>query len=188
MTTTKFPRWIPTGAQAITREGVNAIVYVYTSGRGRPAALMYGGNRTKADYHYSYGTEQLAREAAERYLDGQAAAAARKAQHKAERSAPNTLNVGDVLVCSWGYEQTNIDFYEVTAKPGAHFVEIRQIAQRTASESGPSERVVPAPGEYVGEPMRKKASATNSVRIASYASAYKWDGTPKHQTAGGWGH
>ena len=189
MQTIKFTRWIPTNAEAITREGVRGVCYLYDSRSKRPAVLMYGGNRSKADHHYSYRTEQEARDAAARYLDGLAAREASKVERRTAAGRPHTLKVGQVLRCSWGYEQTNIDFYEVVELVGQHFVNIRPIAQRAVGEcSGPTERVAPAVGDYTGDVMRKRATATNSVRIASYASAYPWDGEACHQTAFGYGH
>jgi hypothetical protein len=35
---------------------------------------------------------------------------------------------------------------------------------------------VAAPDNFVGEPMLKRVSYDNSVRIASYAYAHPWDG------------
>jgi hypothetical protein len=188
MTKTKFPRWIPQGAEAITREGVNAVCYLYASRSSRPAVLMYGGNRSKADSHYSYRSEQEARDAASRYLDGQAASAVYKAEQRVARNRPHTLAVGSILACSWGYDQTNVDFYEVVELHGAAFLSVRKIAQKVVENQQSSERVVACPGQYCGEPMRKRATAGNAIRIADYASAYEWDGKPKHQTAFGWGH
>ncbi len=187
MSKIKSPRWIPEGAEPITREGVNAVCYLYASRSSRPAVLMYGGNRSKSDFHYSYQSEQLAREAAGRYLDGQAERAARVATRKREEQAPTTLTVGAILYSSWGYDQTNVDFYEVTEVRGARAITIRKIAQRTVSSQQGSETVAPVPGEYIGEPMKKISNHRNAVTL-DHASAWQWDGTPKSQTAYGWGH
>lgn len=78
---------------------------------------------------------------------------------------------------SWGYDQTNIDYYEVTKLIGKTMVEIREIGAESVSDNGPAMTgsCVPRPGHYIGEPMRKTVSTYDgqSVRIASYASAYK---------------
>jgi hypothetical protein len=102
--------------------------------------------------------------------------AKRSAEHAAQRAKPIGLVVGDVLRSSWGYDQTNIDYYQVTAVVGAQMVEIREIAQQREETHWQTGVCVPAPGQFTGEPMRKRVSDygnRDSVRIASYASAYK---------------
>jgi hypothetical protein len=97
------------------------------------------------------------------------------------------LKVGDILYSSWGYDQTNIDFYQVV-EVGDKTVKIRKVQQKVVSEGRGSESVVASPDHFVGPAMVKRVSQGDCVRIESYASACKWDGHPKHQTAMGWGH
>jgi len=101
--------------------------------------------------------------------------------------------VGDILYSSWGYDQTNVDFYEVTAVANS-MVEIREVASKIVSEKQGTAYVTALPGRFVGPPMKKRVapsvSETNSyhVKITSFSSASLWDGRPKYQTASGWGH
>jgi len=102
------------------------------------------------------------------------------------------VNVGDILVSSWGYDQTNIDFYEVVAKT-AKMIAIREVEKKfVGPRGGPSEKVMPVPGRYTGRVLKKKPRAAwnggVSVKINSFASAYSWDGKPKHQTGWAYGH
>jgi len=61
--------------------------------------------------------------------------AARRAARKAERAAAKEANkdliasvkVGDVFSMSWGYDQTNVDFFQVIAKVGKESVRVRQV-------------------------------------------------------------
>ena len=39
------------------------------------------------------------------------------------------LQIGSILYTSWGYEQTNIDFYQVIELIGTSTVVLREIAQ-----------------------------------------------------------
>ena len=66
--------------------------------------------------------------------------------------------VGTILVNSWGYDQTNVDFYEVTERPSPHFVIIREIGSKgvPGTASFMAESVVPVPGDYIGTPARKR--------------------------------
>jgi hypothetical protein len=103
------------------------------------------------------------------------------------------VKVGDFFYSSWGYDQTNVDFYEVVAvTPSGKSVKVREVSQHTASDNGPSTRVVPIAGAFRDEgPQLKRLrfySDRPSFFVASYADAYLWDGAPKYQTGSGWGH
>lgn len=104
--------------------------------------------------------------------------------------ADETLKVGDILVSSWGYDQTNVDYYQVVAVSPKGMVSIREIASEVAGDNyGPSgESVVPVKDKFVGEVMKNKRPHHGRIRISSSQSAYKWDGKPNYRTASGWGH
>lgn len=92
------------------------------------------------------------------------------------------LEQGMILVSMWGYDQTNVDWYEVVAVTRAT-VQIRQIRGHRVEDTGfMTEHVEPIRGEYVGEPLRRKPLSCTSgpaVAINDYANAYLWDGKPK---------
>lgn len=72
----------------------------------------------------------------------------RRAQVKAAFQMP--YKVDDILHHSWGYEQTNCDFYQVVAVKGQS-VSLRKIAHRQVSGGGAamSAMVMPILGQYV---------------------------------------
>ena len=85
---------------------------------------------------------------------------------------------------SWGYDQTNIDYYEVVSRT-AKTVQLRPIAKRLVRATGDmSELVEPIPGKYIGSAFRRKVHTEHrdAVQIDSVSAAYPWDGTPDHQT------
>jgi hypothetical protein len=112
-----------------------------------------------------------------------AAIASRTAVREARRvarSTPHSLQVGSILYCSWGYEQTNVEFYEVVAVRGAA-VDIRELAQRSVATGDMTGRSVPAHGEYINAPIRgKRLGSHNQIRLTSYKVATVWDGQPKN--------
>ncbi len=105
--------------------------------------------------------------------------------------------VGDVLVSSWGYDQTNVDFYQVIAVTKAS-VRIRKIGKNylVSQASRTQDMVVPALRAFIDQNIKGEThriqknydDAGYNVTIASYASAYLWDGKPKYETAFGYGH
>ena len=75
----------------------------------------------------------------------------------AERLAQfrETLQVGDILSTCWGYEQTNVEFYQVVSKKGA-FCEVREIAKRSHDTAYMQSEVSPRQNQFIGEAIKKK--------------------------------
>lgn len=103
--------------------------------------------------------------------------------------------VGDILVCSWGYDQTNIDYYAVE-KVTAKSVRIVAISKRRIASEGTHDRVMPDPTTKIGKSMTRRFElgtgrhdvGTYRCRIESYSSARLWDGTPDRETGAAYGH
>ena len=47
-----------------------------------------------------------------------------KQKYKEERTKPHSLKVGDILYCSWGYDQTNVDYFKVSEVIGKRKIKI----------------------------------------------------------------
>ena len=60
--------------------------------------------------------------------------AARAAEKEANKDVIASVKVGDVFSMSWGYDQTNVDFFQVIAKAGKSSVRIRQVCPKVISE------------------------------------------------------
>lgn len=111
----------------------------------------------------------------------------------AEPTTAPALKVGDIFRCSWGYDQTNVDFYEVVhvSKTGAT-IRVQEIGQMVDHEGRGYDKVRPDRRVRRGDVMTKRPRLTYraewSFKVASYANAYRWDGSQSYQTAQGWGH
>lgn len=163
-----------------------AAIFTYTTPKGKPAALAFLGKAQKPSWHYLFNSEeQREKRIAEQIQSCQMQAKA-KAEWKAERSRPHTLTVGAILVSSWGYDQTNVDFYQVTRIVGPHMVEIRPIASRPEGSSegfsSMSDHVVACPDQFTGGATRHKSNSTNSVRLSSYSTASPWSGRRQYRS------
>lgn len=82
------------------------------------------------------------------------------------------IQAGSILYSSWGYDQTNIDFYKVVRRSGSlvELVEIGQHRERTEHDGGytkPSDNVT-------SEPFKKRIGKYG-VKINDYANAWLWD-------------
>jgi len=97
--------------------------------------------------------------------------------------------VGDILYSSWGYDQTNVDFYQVTALVGDKRVKIRPLAKKVVSYGSSGEdKVAAVPNKFVGPELMRMVFPGDWVEIRSYELAHKWDGTPLYETRQVFGH
>ena len=103
-----------------------------------------------------------------------------------------SIKVGDIFVDSWGYGQTNQDFYLVTKKLKAS-IKIVEIGSKVVSRRANGytsvgiEMVVPVPDAVIGE-EKIKFPQDGYIRTRSFSIARLWDGKPMYETAAGWGH
>lgn len=114
---------------------------------------------------------------------------AKEEEAKAKKaSTPITENfqVGDVVVCSGGYEQTNVDFYQVVGRT-KRSVKLREIAGSLKEEHGYDYgHTTPIKDHFVSEEVftaRIRLNGENveqdyvsSTNLTWGGSAYKWKG------------
>lgn len=102
------------------------------------------------------------------------------------------IKVGDILEDSWGYEQTNVEFYLVTRIISACKIEIVELGHTTVStESSMSGYVMPDIEFRIGEPLQKIVSQNSyekqdgrwHVKINDSVSLTAWDGRPCFQSS-----
>jgi hypothetical protein len=96
----------------------------------------------------------------------------------------NSVALGSVLYGSWGYDQTNVEFYEVVkVSASGKSVGIRERKQRQVSPPDNSMTGVflPDPIGYASdEVLSRRVDADGSVRLNDYCRMREWDGQPKH--------
>lgn len=83
----------------------------------------------------------------------------RKKEYKAQKKNElDAIQIGDILYHSWGYEQTNIDFYQVIAKTKGTFT-MQAIADTKEYEGQMHGTRTPLPGQFIKdkEPIVKRS-------------------------------
>lgn len=148
--------------------------------KDKPVAMFFVGKQSKPAWHYRFGDNMKMQAKIHDYVKRLMSWDEVKADRKAKRNVPTTLKVGDILYSSWGYDQTNIDFYQVTALVGTRMVEIRKIkATSTPEDSFMSATKSAVKDSFTSdEPMRKMVRDGNKINLTSYSSAWLWDGKP----------
>ena len=183
--------YIPKNAIKIAAKNCSAVCYLDTSGK-MPIVVAFQAKRQKPSNNYRFpkGVDQahkFIKQFIEEVAESEKVKAewAAKTKQRAE-DAKNSYNVGDILYSSWGYDQTNVDFYQVIDRTAAT-VTLAKISQNIVSQEKTYEHVAPIAGDIVGKTFRAKISGYG-VKVGYNNWANKWDGTPKHQTSWGFGH
>ncbi len=103
------------------------------------------------------------------------------------QKAQDNVKVGDIFRCSWGYEQTNINFYKVVSKKGAATVELQEIGYNTVEEtSWCSADVVADPTRHKGEVFTKRLNG-DTFKMSSFQYCSKME-DPKAKCYNSWGY
>lgn len=155
-----------------TDDSLNVIVFLQITESGMVYMIGFSGKRAKPDFHLRFRSIEHADSYHESWHKGLVSRATVKAERKAEKAAksaqPHPLALGDVLVSSWGYEQTNYDYYQVTRLVGKQSVEIRELARQAAESGFMQGDCVPVKGVFKGEPMVKRVNEHGRVKVHSW--------------------
>jgi hypothetical protein len=179
------------GADPVNPEGTDLYVWKYDV-HGAPYAIAFVGKSSRPFWHYRFRSEAERESQIERTTDLRRNAMVEKLKaQQARRDFQHGFQVGDILYASWGYDQTNVDFYQVVEVRGKDII-LREIGSRVVgNKGGPTEKVMAEPNEFIGPPLRKRPQGTGShtyVKITQSQTAFEWDGVPLHRTGPNWGH
>lgn len=180
---------IPAGAMKVAHKASSAVAYLYTTSTGKPGALVFHGKSQKPAWRYYFKDAATREQRIGEFFKNVAGWEARKAEQAAERKAKlaggHKLEVGHILKSSWGYEQTNICYYQVIRLIGRRMVELREIGQ--VRDEGPhymTGTCTPRLDNFIGEPFRRQVNIDGcGVKVESYEYASLWDGKVGHWTA-----
>ena len=192
-----IPKDEPTLARAPgLPEGLEVYTYHRPNARGQVVyyGVAFAGKAQKPLWNYAFKDEaQRDRQIAETAKSVEARAKMMKERSDARKQFTHGLQVGDILYSSWGYDQTNVNWFEVVGAPTEKMILVREIASKTVRSDGyGSDEVIPVPGKYIGPAMKKIPTGGYDknvrVKIDNVQTAWKWDGKPKRETSSGWGH
>jgi len=96
---------------------------------------------------------------------------------------------GDIFYSSWGYDQTNIDFYMVKKRIGKGTAEVVPLENKIVHEQSTQTTDAVVPYHKEGKPFKCRIKYVYwdnfkqpRIKLSSYQTAHLWDGNPKHQT------
>jgi|TARA_E500000318_G_C3448181_1_gene167752 hypothetical protein len=186
--------YIPKGSTKIEDSNTDAVAYINDYGDGtKYTAMVFAGKRSKYDKYYGFRTAEQRDNYVQEYFKKIAfqyeskKAWAKKQKAEAENNQKN-YKVGDILVSCWGYDQTNVDYYQIVDR-----TKCMAILQPIGSEyvdthcSGSYHSSMPKKDYFIGAPMKKKVGPYG-VSISSFQNASLWDGHAKYETDSQCGH
>jgi len=172
-------------------------IYKYKTtikGVEKPAAIMFRGKAQKPTNRYYYRDEARRDEAIQQFIDDERKVMSDRAERRAKKAAfTHNLKPGDILYSSWGYDQTNIDFYQVTQKVGKKSVKIRPIRSTVDHHDGcQSNYMIPEKNGFTGGEMLKRVTdgynGGHWITLNSFSGASDWNGKPIRETDSYSGH
>ena len=148
--------------------------------------MAFSGKKSSPDFNYYYRTEEHRYNKVTSYLKRLEEIADSKAKKRKEKKEyQTTLQVGDILQGSWGYDQTNQEFYQVVEKISGKMVKVRELCQQyvEGSQGFMSENVLPIKDSFKenSKPERKLVGVGDRISYQCF-SLSKWDGRPCYQS------
>ena len=155
----------------------------------KPGAIFYSKKQSNHTWYNRFNDIDEMKKKINSTISNLMSAADAKVARAIARKAPTTYKVGDILDASWGYDQTNVNFYLVTKVIGTRTVELREIGSKIISGAGSSyTEVMPVPDYILDDKTYIKRVSNDGVKFNSYKYASRWDGKPQYETGAGWGH
>jgi hypothetical protein len=177
-------RYIPENSVECHYPHADATTYTYER-RDKFITLAYSGKRSKPDFHYNFKTHEEREAYTLKWIERlHEIKNEKETRRKARLAFRHDLKVGDIFIWSWGWEQTNVDFYQIIELVGQTIVKVRALKQKMVESEGYSSMAGMTTAIkddfYDDEILIKKVSKGNYIRMAAYGSASLWDGKPAY--------
>lgn len=154
-----------THTHKINAKRAPAVVYLFDL-HGGLAAKGFAGKAAKPSFFYTFKTPARRWQYIGEWLRSQDLSQQSRDARKAEKQAfVHSLKVGDILNTSWGYDQTNIEFFQVVRLVAKSMVIVRELAQDSEQTGFDSGSCVPVAGKFIGPELRKRVLEGNTLDI-----------------------
>ncbi|OAI13552.1 hypothetical protein A1359_12150 [Methylomonas lenta] len=176
-------RYIPTNSETRDFPAAVVVAYCFESKNG-PAYVAYKGRQGKPARFFAFASPDRRDRHLSNYIDQQTEFEALK---RTRRQTGHGLIVGDIVFSTWGYEQTNVDFFEVVRVPTALSAVVRQIESETIEDKPGSMtgKTTAKPGQFVAvaKSETRRACGVHVLNGGNMrGQLQKWDGTPRRVT------
>lgn len=137
-------------------------------------AMGFKGKRKNSAFHVRFRTKERMMEYAQEFLKDVSDRIAYRKKMKQEQSQKlknlvSETKPGDIFYNSWGYNQTNVDFYKVIKTKGSTQLELIAVYSNKDWTGDMTGKATPDPKREYGEKFSCKGDKFS-----------KWDGKPKY--------
>ena len=175
----KIPdRFFPNNSERQTFSDVKAEAGIYRNAKNQICAIAYSGRKCKPDFKYRFTSTDEALKYINNWImeleQHQAYISKRREEHK---KALGVIQVGDIFYSSWGYDQTNIDFFQVIEVVGKKTVKLREINGLIFNQHEYASYgfIKPLPNEFINDSIiKKRISPYGDIRIDDVRRANKF--------------
>jgi len=150
---------------------------------GEHTAMGFAGRSRKSFFNYRFNSRERMMEYINTIIEKRTETLKIKEEMKKEQAAKKAemiknIKVGDIFYRSWGYEQTNVDFYQVVRKTKSSVV-VREVAQNRTETGWAQGRCSAVKDSFL------QSSKEELKRINAYGCTglSKWDGQELHWSA-----
>lgn len=154
------------------------VIITYDAASG-PAVIAFRTSH-RPDHHWAFRTREEQSEYRETLIKKeQRNIEEDKARMQRAEEDRKKMQPGVILVTSWGWEQTNIDFHIVLERKN-DFVIIQEIGQHREDTGFMQGTCTPNPDMKIGEPFRKKINKWGTINLESFMYTKIWEGQEQH--------
>ena len=134
----KTTRYIPENTLPIEEPGLG-VIYVSRlmgrDGKWRFAAIAYREKALRSDWNYTFKTDLELDKHVEAWFDGLRQHKQRVVDRRKAEFAGHCFQVGDIVTNSWGYDQTNVDWYLVKRRT-QNYVWLKPVVSQLTADEG----------------------------------------------------
>jgi len=202
----RFPRefYIPAGSVKVADKNSTAVAYLYDTKSSKPGAVCFAGKADKPAAKFYFNGPKQREQFVKNFFERQRAIEANRVAARQNRKAfVHSVQVGDIYRTCWGYDQTNVEFFEVVEVNGKYAL-LREIAAESISNGHGQDTLMPLSGAFLtprykgddrGLPIRRLIQP-HGIKIDDVRTARAWGkrvagvviGQPATATSSGWGH
>ena len=190
-------RYIPKDSHEVFFDDIPAVVYVYGDVNNSPSAIGYFNKRNNHDFNIKFRTVGQCKDYILTWVNNLRESKKYREEMKAKnKGLTHNLHVGDILNGSWGYDQTNVEYFQIVGMSKSRkSVHIRELCHATVegSEGFMSCIVMPIKDKFTerSEVIKNKrvqvSAGSNgkvwvSVKLHESCYLYPWDGKADYKS------
>ena len=197
MSNVQVKRFIPKMFKPLEMKPAIDLDFYWNECKIKPVAICFTKKSFRHSWYYRFKNVERMNNYIKKTIDNRQEHQKTVKERRQKRFAPHSLKVGDYLYASWGYDQTNIDFFQVIRLIGKNKIVVQGCSNKITEDKAKYNHYV-VPGDNTGnswtrgkdnhELIKTVNGERNSISLSSFAFAHKWDGIPKSETDSLYGH